>query len=49
MKKEKNQYAVEMGKKGGKARWDKVGKKKKSQMMRELALKRWATQKISTP
>lgn len=33
--------------KGGKNRWKKISKKSRSQMMRELALKRWG-KKIST-
>lgn len=37
--------AKEMGQKGGKARWKKVGKKKRTEMMREMALKRWSKNK----
>lgn len=35
----------EAQKKGGKNRWLKVSKKKRSEAMREIALKRWAKKK----
>ncbi len=41
IEKEKNPNAVAMGKIGGKNRWKKISKKKRSEMMKEVSLKRW--------
>lgn len=48
MEKVKNEHAVAMGKIGGKNRWDKIkSKKKRKEIMTELANKRWAKKKQS--
>lgn len=39
----KNKAAVELGRKGGRARADKLSKKRRSEIAREAARKRWET------
>lgn len=45
MEKVKNEHAVAMGKIGGKNRWENIPDEKRSEMMREIANKRWAKKK----
>ena len=43
VEKEKNAAAVEMGRKGGKARASKLSKEQRSEIARKAAKKRWQT------